>query len=252
MEQDGLDWAMGNGQWVETDVEAWATMVKAAFGTTFSTGIKFQIGDELNYAYEHGTRSAIVSGPGLPTGGMIFEHQFPDTSFVIYQAGENGLTISDDALISDIPDNAEYTYVLCSETAATLDVNGVGFCTELQTYTVTLIKPPVLNADLNAPLFATLTEPSTQNISDLNFGGVISISWNPPENTTTGTVGMEWPSGGVRYQLQEDDEGGGSLQENNVLLDATGLPAPDDNWAGLGIGVDDNLDRSFFRSWFFF
>ena len=109
------------------------------------------------------------------------------------------------------------------------------------------MKPPVLNSELNASLFASLLQPTSHNVSDLNFGGQISVSWTNPANTFSGEVGLGWNTSSTLYWIDEDPGEGGT----SVNLDTTGLPAPD-GWMGLFIRVTDEYERDFNMGWGFF
>lgn len=246
---DGTNWLWyGDRKWLaDGGADSHAFMyVNSAGQTTFQTGFELFADDDYNYAYNQGVRSVIVTGPGLPTDGVVLEHQFPETWFSIYPSGGVFYPIADDSLLSTIPDNAEYTCTLCSESAADL-YNGVATCTVLQEDTDTNMKPPLLNSELNASLFASLTDPTSHNASDLNFGGKISVSWTNPANTDFDFLHLTWWNSSTKYELGADAEGGST----SATLDATGLPAPD-GWAGLFIRVEDMYERDFNMGWEFF
>lgn len=246
---NGADWLWyGDRKWFDdigTDSHAFM-YVNSLGQTTFQTGFELSVDDDYNYAYNQGVRSAIVTGPGLPTDGVLLEHQFPETWLDIYPSGGSFYPIDDDLLLSTIPDNAEYTYTLCSESAADL-YNGTSTCTVLQTYTETNMKPPLLNSELNASLFASLTDPTSHNASDLNFGGEINVSWTNPANADFEWLHLTWWNSSTKYELGADAEGGST----SATIDATGLPAPD-GWAGLFIRVEDMYERDFNMGWEFF
>lgn len=247
---DGATWLwFGDRKWLDTGANASAFMSVSGgvVPNTFSTGFELSLEDDFNFAFNKGVRSAVVRGPGLPADGVVYEHRFPDPSFGIFGSFGVFFIISDDALISAIPDNAEYTFTLCSETAIDLANNGTGSCTVLQTYTDTVIKPPLLNSELNASKFASLTNPSTHNLSSLNFGGQISVNWTKPANTNSRQVFFIWSASSTRFSLSVDVEGGGT----SAVLDTTDLPVSD-GFAGLFVRVGDNFGRDFNMGWSFF
>jgi len=249
---DGVKWLWyGDRTWSDISAKAHASMnLFETFPTSFQTGYELHLGDELNYAYNQGVRSAIVTGPGLPASGVIFEHLFPETQFAIYLDINKGnfYSVSDDAALSVIQDNAEYVFTLCSESAADL-YNNVATCTALQTYTDTVIKPPVLNSELNASMFISLTNPLSHDSTDVNFGGLINVSWITPENTEPGEVFLGWTTMGTGYQAFTDPLPGAT----SVTLDTIGLPAPGVNdWASIFIRTTDIYDRDFNMGWTFF
>ena len=223
--------------------------VSGTVPNTFLTGYEFNMSDDLNYAYNQGIRSAIVTGPGLPASGLIFEHLFPETRFAIY-LGNKGVfySVANDAVLSVIQDNAEYIFTYCPEAAADL-FNSIATCTALQTYTDTVMKPPVLNSELNASMFISLTNPSSHDSADVNFGGLINVNWIAPANTETGEVLLWWTAIGVQYQAFADPLPGAT----SATLDTIGLPAPDvSDWASIFIRTTDIYDRDFNMGWSFF
>jgi len=251
MVYDGSKWLFyGDRTWVKTGARAHASMnVFGSYPTNFQTGYAFYINDNVNYAYNQGVRSAIVTGPSLPASGVIFEHLFPETQFGIYLDQNNGnfYTIIDDDALSAIQDNAEYTFTFCPESAAEL-YDGTATCNALQTYTDTVMKRPVLNADINASMFVSLTEPASHNVSDMNFGGLININWTVPVNTRSGGVFLGWRASGVQYQAFADPLPG----ETSATLDTIGLPAPGaGEWSSIFIRVTDEYDREFNMGWTF-
>jgi hypothetical protein len=248
MVYNGSDWLWyGNRVWVDFSIGSSASMWIPQYGPrSFLTGLELGADDDYNYAYNQGARSAIVTGPGLPDTGIVLEHRFPENAFRLYPPDGTAGTlyaIANDALIATIPDNAEYTLSLCSESAAELTGN-TGACTVLQTCKETVMKPPLLNSEMNASLFASLLEPNSHNASDLNFGGEISVRWTIPENTVSKNVHLTWVTSSIQYEVEDENEEG----NNNVILDATALPAPD-GWAGLFIRVGDRLGRDFNMGW---
>jgi hypothetical protein len=245
---NGTDWLWyGDRKWMDFGIDSHAFMWVSNYGPrSFQTGLELDVEDEYNYAYNQGARSAIVTGPGLQETGIVLEHSFPENAFNIYppDGGAGAFyAIFNDSSITSIPDNAEYTLLLCSESAAELSGNTEA-CTVLQQYKETVMKPPLLNSELNASLFASLIEPTSHDASDLNFGGEISVSWTIPENTISKNVHLTWWVSSMKYEVgEENDEG-----NNTLILDATGLPAPD-GWAGLFIRVGDRYERDFNMGW---
>ncbi|MBU1169297.1 MAG: hypothetical protein KKD44_07010 [Proteobacteria bacterium] len=245
---DGNTWLWwGNRSWLETEAKANGFMSVLSGTTTLQTGIDFNLNDDTGYAYDHDVRSAVVTGPGLPTGGVVYEHMYPDSDFYVYNpSGSNThfYVIDNDDDVSDIPDNAEYTFTLCEEDAETI-YSGVS-CTARYTRTESIGKAPVRNADLNTSYFVTLTSPPHHMSSLLNFGGPISASWTIPHGYYADEALLVWDSGGTQYHVSEDL----GPQSTSVTLDTTGLPAPY-GWAGLFISVEDEFGRWFNMGWSF-
>lgn len=247
MVYNGVNWLLyGDQKWLDIDgVNPHAFY--ADFNGTFGTGFELGIDDDSNYAYDQGVRSAIVTGPGLPADGVLLAHQFPETSLDLYINGGGFYEINDDALIATIPDNAEYTHTLCSEAADDLNNNGHNTCTVLKTYTTIEMKPPLPKSALNASMFATLTSPSSHDLSDLNFGTLINVSWTNPVSTFSGEIGLNWMTSGQSFWV--DDEG--DVSATTATLDTIGLPAPDTGWATIFVRVSDIYGRDYNRHWWF-
>jgi hypothetical protein len=245
MVYDGTGWLWyGNRKWLEDDgPESEAFKYVSSTGLTwFQTGFSLYMDDGYNYAYDQGVRSAVVTGPGLPAQGIILEHKFPVNELGLY--GSEGLyTIADDAILSDIADNAQYLTQLCPESAADL-AGGTATCSVLHSFTTINMRPPVPNSELSSSLFASLISPSSHEASELNFGGEITIEWTKPANTKSNHIGLSWWSSGTKYELEA------GLEENStsVTLDATGLPAPD-GYARLFINIEDQYEREFNMGW---
>jgi hypothetical protein len=242
---DGARWLWyGNRKWLEDDgPESEAFKYVSSSGLTwFQTGFSLYMDDDYNYAYDQGVRSAIVLGPGLPAQGVVLEHKFPINELGLY--GAEGLyTLSDDAILSAIPDNAQYTTRLCLESAADL-ADGTADCSVLHSFDTTNMRPPVLNSELSSSLFASLISPASHEASELNFGGEITIEWSKPANTESCHISLSWWSAGTRYELEEGLDG----ESTSATLDATGLPAPD-AIARLFITIEDEHQREFNVGW---
>ncbi len=248
MVYDGINWLLyGDQRWLEAnDVNSHAFYADL-FGT-FGTGFELGLDDDFKYAYDKGVRSAIVIGPGLPTDGVLLAHQFPETFIGLYTNGASFYEITDDALIAAIPDNAEYTYTLCSETADALNTNGHNTCTVLDTYTTITAKPPLPMSALNAAMFPALTSPNSHDLSVLNFGGLIDVSVSTPvDKSLDDFVDLCWQSSGASYCA------GADLVNATATIDTIGLPAPDSCFACASIFVraSDIYGRDFNRHWVF-
>ena len=255
MVYNGTKWLWyGNGRWMRTD-EARASARLIVYSSTFGadteimyTGLDFCAEDESNYAYDQGVRSSIVTGPGLPEAGVVYFRDYRYSCFHIYgtQAcgNEHIYCIDDDFAISAISDGSVYTTRLYAEDAAVVTLAN----TALQTYTDTLKKRPLLNSELSASVFPTLTNPSSHNIADLNIPGEVTISWTNPANMTVEEAELGWSSGDTNYYVHNNVSLKGGT---SVVLDTTGLPAPD-NWAGhLWLSGRDTYGRNYSLSWGF-
>jgi len=244
---DGTNWLWyGDRKYLDPSINSHAFMWVDSNGqTSFKTGFEFGMFDDYNYAYNQGIRSALVTGPGLPETGIVLEHKFPKTCFEIYSTGGSFYSIANDSLLATIPNNAEYTFSFYLESAAQLSTD-IETYTAVQIDTDTVMIPPVLNSELNASLFATLSQPTSHYISDLNFGAQTIVNWTKPANTSSSQVGLGWSASSTQYWVDEDPEEGGT----SVTLDTTGLPAPD-GWVGLFIRVIDEYERHYNMGWDF-
>jgi hypothetical protein len=253
MVYNGTKWLWyGNRRWLRTEARASARLIisPATMDTDIEityTGLDVSAEDESNYAYNQGVRSTIVTGPGLPETGLVFFRDYPYSCFHIYETQncqDNHIyCIADDTVISEISDGSVYTTRLYAELAANVTLAN----TALQTYTDTLNKSPVLNSELSASIFPTLTAPASHDIADLNIPGEVTVSWTNPANMTVDEAEISWYVGETNYYVENEvgSEGGTS-----VVLDATGLPAPE-YWAYLWLWGSDDYGRDYSLSWEF-
>jgi len=249
MVHDGTKWLWsGNCRWMETSIRSLSCMWVYQSGMyDFGSGFEISLeNDDSNYAYNQGVRSAVVSGPGLPSPGLFFEYQSDNTWMSIYGTSDSSYYGLSDNAIAGIEDDAEYTFTLYADTVDDLMNNGTDSGTALQSFTETIQKPPIPRSLLRPDRFASLTEPSSHFIASLNFGGPITVRWTNPAGTISGEVLLAWTSSSKGYQLEDDNQAG----KNTVALDSTGLPAPDGG-AGLFIRVTDEYDRDYNLAWFF-
>lgn len=234
------------GAWplIEVGAQANGFMHVTESDTTLYTGMDIYIEDYNGYAYSQGTRSAIITGPGLPSSGLIYQLMFPDSEFSRYEpSGIYGsfYPIADDEDVALIPDNAEYTFILCEESAADIYA-GIATCTELYTTVAVSGKAPVLNANLTPDYFVSLTTPDTHDLSFLNNNGPNTFSWTIPSGFRMDEALLIWGSNNLSADL--------TPAATSVTHDTTGLPSPS-GWAGVFISVEDAYDRWFNMGWSF-
>ncbi|GAB6097499.1 hypothetical protein JCM14469_37530 [Desulfatiferula olefinivorans] len=233
------------GSWSCIDVGANANgfMFVSSSDTTLSTGMDIYIDDECGYAYSQGVNSAIITGPGLPSSGLIYQNMYPDSSFRRYDPSGNPgsyYPIADDEDVSKIPDNAEYTITLCGESAADL-YSGAETCTEIYRTTTISGKAPVLNADLTMNHFVSLSAPATHDQSSLNLSGPITFTWTIPSGFTMDEIFFLW-AGSIDVDLEPD--------ATSITIDSTGLSSPYVQ-AMVFISAVDEYDRWFNMGWSF-
>lgn len=217
----------------------------------FYTGFGITLWDGGLYAYNQGARSAIITGPGLPEAGQVLEHYYPEPYFRLYPkggwphpSGGWGLWL-DDTAISSIPDNAVYTIGIYKETAETVSLSDM----PLTSLTKTFTKGPMLNSELNASLFPTLTTPSSHDESILNVPGIVDVSWSNPSNMSVdfinlGLHSLDWST---EYQIMKSVTPG----DLSTTLDTTSLPS-DVRANQLYMHGTDEYGRRFGFGWEFF
>jgi hypothetical protein len=243
---DGTNWLWyGKQEWVEYEILGAARMtIDQNSITTFETGFSFWILDDTGYAYNHNTRSAIITGAGLPPAGVVMQHNGVGTMFSIYpNTGEGShYFISDDGILSGIPDGSVYTVHLFAETADVVSLSD----SPLAAYTTTHKKRPLLNSELNVAIFPTLTAPTSHALSDTNIPGVLNVNWSNPPNMSVIYVKLGWDDVNGFNQLSEDIIPG----DNSVIFDSTGsLPVV--NYAQIYMDGLDGYERWFELLWEF-
>ncbi len=244
---DGTNWLWyGNQRWVSYDTGPFALMTVPASGSpTFLSGFNFWLQDHLNYAYNQGVRSAIVTGPGLPANGVKMEHGFPEVIFKIYQpvlpnAGSH-YYISD-PVINTIPDNSEYTFRFYTMDAATVTLND----TPVHVFTEVFAKPPIKQANLSAANFPAITSPTTHNISIVNIPGTLNVRWTTPSNEWVNWVWLGWSDGSPSWQGVGNRTPAGAT---STTLDMTSFSPMTPVWAGIWMEAYDTYQRMYAVNW---
>ncbi len=257
MSYNGANWFWyGNRAWTSYLLRPLAEMKVSSAGTaSFTTSLGLVMNDETYdnpactvkmYAYCNGVRSAIITGPGLPAGGLILTHTYPKNEFRIYNQMNNAdrYVLSDDAAIQAIPDNAVYTFNLYAETADVVSLNN----TPLTSGTSLNAKRPLLNSELSAARFPSLSTPSTHALVDAAIPGIQTVSWTAPTGMTVYHVYWNWTGGGnFNYASTDVDDG-----ETTTTIDTTGFSAPDVNtqtW--LYVSSRDAYEREYRIDWQF-
>jgi hypothetical protein len=191
----------------------------------FYTGFGIQLWDDNFFAYNHGARSAIITGPGLPASGQVLEHYYPEPNFRLFPKGAWGHPSGgwglwlDNAAISTIPDNATYTISIYEEPADTVSLGD----TPLQSYARTFPKGPMLNSQLDVSLFPVLTTPSSHDESELSVPGLVEVSWTNPSNMSVDYVnlGLHSLDGSTGYLIDTEVFPG----DTSAILNTTSLPS---------------------------
>lgn len=223
--------------------------IARTFGMSFArlqsgvadTGLVFEIQDEGGRGIDY----AVVTGPGLPTGGALYVNYTSNSSFGVasgpyigsstprlFSNGHNQYPLSD-SVIATLTDSETYTIKLYD------DNNTL----PLATYTEKLVKRPYLRSELSPSSFAAITAPSASQLTTFALdGGSIGVSWSLP----AGAKSLE-----VHYFR------GGSLGQDSTSIDlsptatsATVMMSPWDVGArgtlmanGLNIYILDTFGR---------
>lgn len=237
----------GNREWLGFDLQAEAHKSIPPTGpATMRTGFSFWLDDNYNYAYNQGVNSAIVTGPGLPVGGVVMDHKFPQTWFSVTSqtngSGGSHYYIADDSALGSIPDNAVYTVKLYAESAATVTTAN----TSLRTITDYSPKRPYLNSELSAALWPTLTSPTSHSITAANIPGILNISWTNPAGAAINHADLNWWDGVKSNQVQtKPATGATSLQIDTSTFGAAS------SWASLWMSGTDSANRQISMDWQF-
>lgn len=258
MVYDGTYWLWyGDRTWIGYRLRPFAIMTVSSAGTTsFITGLGVNMDDQTYdnpactvkmYAYCNGARSAIVTGPGLPASGLILTHSATNPNFQIYSQTNNSTmyALSDDTVIQAIPDNAVYTFNLYAETADTVSLSN----TPLTSGTALNAKRPLLNSELTAALFPSLTSPGTHALADAHIPGVLTVSWTAPAGLTVEQTYLNWTGGGSYNSVGTNV----SVGQSTATIDtSTFVSGPDPNtqtW--LYVSASDVYLRDYRIDWKF-
>lgn len=223
-------------------------VVNARGDVSFSNGFEVVIWDYNLSAFNHGVKSALITGPGLPADGLILDHYYPQSYFSLYNSDTGYNYPLSDEVINTIPDNAEYTIRFYSESAGGLSLSNLP--TPVRTETKTFVKRPFLNSELNASLFPDLTSHS-HDLSALKIGEPLGISWTDPADTTVNLVSLSWIDvNGKAQSVTEYPEPATDAAEGpaTVTLDTASKPAADLT-AELYMRAEDTYGRGVSLTW---
>ncbi|MHB8763169.1 MAG: hypothetical protein ACYDA8_02320 [Deferrisomatales bacterium] len=177
------------------------------------SGLHLEVRDDGGRGIDY----AVVSGPGLPVGGLTLVNQIQDNSFQIFPSDPNfpggGSTRPmGDTEISQVLDNSEYTFELWEDNGTP---DNLADDQLLATYANPLGKGPFLLADLSVASFPAVTV--TPELSTYT-GGSITVTWTLPAG---------FQSDDVRVQLfgqQESAEVGAELGPTETTKTLTIAP----------------------------
>ncbi|MBL4867388.1 MAG: hypothetical protein JKY67_13565 [Pseudomonadales bacterium] len=240
---DGDNWLVyGDQKWMETELLSHAFYSTWHGTEPFSTGLVVIVEDDYLTGYNNGIRSAIVTGPGLPVEGLVLMHDYPEDGMSLFGGGRFVNLVSD-VTIESIPDGAEYSFVFCQEVPSLID-NDKTSCTELYRDTQENEKRPVLNVDLNAQSFVVPTKPIDHVESQVNFGGLVNLSWVIPPNGSMDDVALNWSTDGTSHYVEADI----SKTDTSTSIDTTDLPIPD-GWSVIYFQSRDQYERAYHVAW---
>lgn len=254
MKKDAGAWKMsGNGRIADVEVSAHARYhVNSTLGfggPQMDSGLQVQIKEPGLKA-----RYAIVTGPGLPPEGALFVRVSNQASFKaaagaaymgmdaatpsLNNFGHNQYPLTDGQIASIPAKNAEYQIKLMDDADTP---NTMADDKEVATYKSVLLKAPMLNADLNAGLFATITSPSAAAISAFAVtGGDLSVNWTLPAGT--GSDGVHFfRSGSGIFDTADSDT---ATTQTSAKLTMTAATATVSG-SGINLFVRDAFRRDF-------
>jgi hypothetical protein len=186
-------WYMQGDQYIaHVKVESVAEYHVSDAVSPIITGLRFDIEDRGG----KGITSAVVTGAGLPSGGVTLIYNVATHYFEI--SGQNGgnLYSMTDTAIGAIADTGEiYTVKL-------YDANGLA-----ATYTEKIKKRPYLSTELTAASFPNITSPTVAQLHAFT-GGNATVTWTLPSGLTN-----DWLS------VQIADNSG-----NSAMFEASLLP----------------------------
>lgn len=248
MAYDGTQWLwQGNQTWVNYDISAYAVMGFSYSGKSVCySGFELELSGNRAALEVNNIHSAIVTGPGLPDEEIIFSFTGVDDDFDMW-GNESALIFRDtsqDQILSAIPDNAEYTFKICSDFPMLITESSKALV--WKSYKHTLKKGPVPKGSLTQDMFATPSS-KTHDFSDLKFGGLVTLDVTIPTGVKPGWVMLGYTSDNGKEIITGYFETGGT----SISIDTIGRPVPKEDSAELVFSVTDAYDREFITDWAF-
>ncbi|TCS36825.1 hypothetical protein EDC30_10544 [Paucimonas lemoignei] len=183
---DANNWRL-HGNQRALEISAYAHMVKGINpgGTCFLTGLEFDI-EDYNTANNGGTISYIlVTGPGLPNGGLRYDAPGlggkwkisgqVSPYYVMADSCNPGAQTVVDSAIAAIPDNAVYTFM--AYTGANAKIN-FPTGTSDGTYALKLQRRPLTLAEVQAAAFPAISSPTILDFAGYTSGNVTIVASN--------------------------------------------------------------------------
>lgn len=134
--------------------------------------------------------SVVVTGPGLPSGGIVLLEAFSVRAFNYFPGlldDELIMYAMTDQQIGAVTDNAAYTFTLKKGSDGTGDTVAV--------YVKKIYKRPPLSSEISDALFPTYSTPVSHALSAANYGGTLDVAWTNPVTQTTRTLELEFKQG---------------------------------------------------------
>ena len=171
---DGKWYMQGDQRIADVEVEAAAEYQVSNTTNPIATGLRLHIEDRGG----KGFTSAVVTGAGLPSGGVTLINNIANDYFEIQGGYGNHYAMTDTA-INAIADTGEiYTVNLYIGT------------TVAATYTEKLLKRPYLNTELTTASFPAITSPTISQMRAFT-GGNGTVSWTLPAGLTNDWLSVQ-------------------------------------------------------------
>jgi len=168
IKKNGVWYMQGDQRIASVDLESVAEYRISETTTPIHTGLRFGVKDPGGI----GITSAVVTGAGLPDGGVTLTNNIAYDEFQIDGQNSGNFYAMSDTAIGTIADTGEiYTFKLYK-----------GEVLE-KTYTETNRKRPYLKTDLKVENFPTITSPTLEQLRAFS-GGDATISWTLPAGLT--------------------------------------------------------------------
>ena len=169
-------WYM-QGDWYIADVEV-ETRAEYRFENTNTATIKTGLRINIEDRGGRGITKAVVTGAGLPSGGVTLINNIAWDQFQIEGQNSGDFYAMTDGQIAAIADSGEaYTVKLyIGDTLAA-------------TYTEKLTKRPYLNTELTAAMFPAITSPTMTEMRAFT-GGSGTVSWTLPAGLDNGWLSV--------------------------------------------------------------
>lgn len=212
---DGTTWRLYGNQRVLSVVAASgiARGVSATVTETYS-GIFPAANDAYNTAPS--VQSIVVTGPGLPGGGLVLNRGASGGTFNYFPGlidNELEMYTMSDSDISLVADNAAYTFTLKT------GMGGTG--SNVAVYVSKIYNRPPLSGAITDAMFPQLISPTSHALSAANYGGTLNVSWTNPTMQTTRQLALNFKTAQDGY--------------DNWAIGPFGTNAWTFNSAGLGI-----------------